>query len=427
MTQSDVRTRAAVAKRFWEGQDVRELLSRSAAVLPAISATEAGTPGRSIGFTTTEHKEPINLGGGIPDPDSLPVDGLREAIDRVLSSRAEPALRYGGVFGFNDLRSVLAERQGRIQGITLSPDNFLVTNGGSGGIDAVCDTFLNPGDVCIVERPHFSGSLRTIRGHLCEIVEVDLGEDDAFALRVEETLARLEAQGKRAKLLYTVTDYHNPTGATMPLAVREQLVEVCSRHRVLLLEDMAYTELYFQAPPPPSLYAVADGHGVIQVGSFSKVIATGLRVGWVQAPVPVIESVARVRFDMGGSPMLHLALAGYVGDGQLEPHVDTLRDIYSLKGETLVATLRKHCEPYLRFAVPEGGFFLWAECIGASAQEVAREAAVEGLTFATGANFFAEREAADTSHLRLALSYASLEELEEVGPRFLRAFQRVVD
>lgn len=427
MTQTNVSTRADIAAKHWEGQDVTEMLSRSAAVLPAISATEAGTQGRSIVFSRTEHAAPINLGGGIPDPDSLPVDGLQAAINKVFETTSEQALRYGGIFGFEDLRQVLGERHGRIQGIKLSYENFLVTHGGSGGIDAVCDTFLNPGDVCIVERPHFSGSLRTIRGHLCEVVEVELGEDDGFAERVEETLQRLAAQGKHPKLLYTVPDHHNPSGATMSLAVREKLVEVCSRHRVFIMEDMAYTELYFDAPPPPSLYAVADGHGVIQVGSFSKIIATGLRVGWIQARLPVIESVGRVRFDMGGSPLLHRALAMYVGNGDVEPHVNALREIYRRKCDALTATLREHCEPYLRFAEPAGGFFLWAECIGASAQDVAREGAIEGLTFAAGSNFYAEREAADTSHIRLALSYASLSELEDVGPRFLRAFQRAAD
>ena len=240
--------------------------------------------------------------------------------------------------------------------VQLGYENFLLTHGGSGGIDAVCDTFLNPSDVVIVERPHFSGSLRTIRGHLCEVVEVDLGEDDGFADRVEETLQGLAEQGKHPKLLYTVPDHHNPTGATMSLAVREKLVEVCARRRVFIMEDMAYTELYFDAPPPPSLYAVcgrARGHpgGQLQQGHRDG----GCGLGWIQARLPVIESVGRVRFDMGGSPLLHRALAHYVGNGELEPHVETLRGIYRRKCETLVAsTLREHCDPYLRFTEPGG-------------------------------------------------------------------------
>ena len=130
---------------------------------------------------------------------------------------------------------------------------------------------------------------------------------------------------------------------------------------------------------------------------------------------------------MGGSPLLHRALSLYVGSGELEPHVDMLRGIYRRKSETLANSLREHCEPYLRFTDPKGGFFLWGECIGTTTQEFMREAAVEGVLFAAGSNFYAGREAADTSHIRLALSYASAEELADVGPRFQRAFQRVVD
>lgn len=415
------------AAKGWEGEDITQLLSKSAAVMPAISATEAGTPGRSIAFTATAHETPINLGGGIPDPDTLPVTGLQAAFDAVLASDPSEALRYGGVFGFDDLRQVLADRQGRIQGISLEKDNFLLTHGSAGGIDTICDTFLDPGDTVIAEQPNFAGSLRTIRGHLCEIIEAELGEDGDFAARVDAIANQVEASGKRVKLLYTVPDFHNPTGATMSLATREALIEVCAKHHIFIMEDMAYTEIYFNEPPPPSLYAVADGHGVIQIGTFSKIIATGLRVGWIQAKIPIIESVARVRYDMGGSPLLHRAIAKYVASGEVESHLDGMRDLYQQKCETLVASLREHCEPYLKFEVPDGGFFIWAECIGATAQDISREAAIEGVTFAAGANFFAKREEADTSHIRLALSYATIEELAEVGPRLRDAFHRIVD
>ena len=427
MAQAKTKTRAVEAAQSWEGKDISQLLSKSASVMPAISATEAGTPGRSISFTATDHATPINLGGGIPDPDTLPVSGLQEAFDSVLASDPAEALRYGGVFGFDDLRQVLADRQGRIQGISLTMDNFLLTHGSAGGIDTICDTFLDPGDTVIAEQPNFAGSLRTIRGHLCDIIEAELGEDGDFAARVDAAANKVEAAGKRVKLLYTVPDFHNPTGATMTLATREALIEVCAKHHILIMEDMAYTEIFFDEPPPPSLYAVADGHGVIQIGTFSKIIATGLRVGWVQAKVPLIESVARVRYDMGGSPLLHRAIAKYVASGEVESHLDGMRDLYRQKCETLVASLQEHCEPYLRFEVPDGGFFIWAECIGATAQEIAREAAIEGVTFAAGANFFAMREEADTTHIRLALSFATIDELAQVGPRLRDAFHRIVD
>ena len=130
---------------------------------------------------------------------------------------------------------------------------------------------------------------------------------------------------------------------------------------------------------------------------------------------------------MGGSPLLHRALAHYVGAGELEPHADKVRELYQQKCKALVKSLSEHCEPYLQFEVPDGGFFLWADCIGATAQEIAREAAIEGVTFAAGSNFFANREEAGTTHIRLALSYASIKDLEQVGPRLRDAFRRVVD
>ena len=130
---------------------------------------------------------------------------------------------------------------------------------------------------------------------------------------------------------------------------------------------------------------------------------------------------------MGGSPLLHRAIAKYVVSGEVESHLAGMRDLYRQKCETLVISLQEHCEPYLRFEVPDGGFFIWAECIGATAQEIAREAAIEGVTFAAGSNFFAMREEADTTHIRLALSFATIDELAKVGPRLRDAFHRIVD
>ena len=390
MTQTNVSTKAAIAAKHWEGQDVTDLLSTSAAALPAISATEAGTQGRSIAFTATEHASPINLGGGIPDPDSLPVAGLQAAVNRVFETTSEPALPLWGHLrvrrpsaGVGRPARAHSGHQTRLRELPVDPRRL---------------------------RRHRRG----VR-HLPQ------------PRRRRDCRAAAPSRARCGRFVATCARWSRSTWArTTPSPIgwrrrcrgsrqRASTPSCCTRCRTTTTQPARpcrwpcgrswwrsarstgssswrtwpYTELYFDAPPPPSLYAVADGHGVIQVGSFSKVIATGLRVGWIQARLPVIESVGRVRFDMGGSPLLHRALADYVGNGELEPHVEILRGIYRRKCETLVATLREHCEPYLRFTDPEGGFFLWAECFGASAQDVAREAAIEGVTFAAGSNFYA--------------------------------------
>ena len=163
------------------------------------------------------------------------------------------------------------------------------------------------------------------------------------------------------------------------------------------------------------------------MGSLSKVIAPGRRAGGGEAAPEYIEALASVRFDMGNTPLVQRALARYLESGALEPHVDRMRALYAQKCATLVRSLRKHCGPYLRFTVPAGGFFLWVECIGASALRLTQAAAEEGLVFSIGANFFRDGVSSDDSHLRLAFSYPPMEELEEAGERMLRAFQRVVD
>ena len=195
------------AAQRWQDADIRNLLAESALAIGAGSPTDAGLP-----FTrTTTVADPITLAGGIPDPATLPVNDLREAFDHVLATTPEDALRYGGVPGFEGLREALAERQSRIEGIALEPDNYVINNGSAGGIDNICSAFVEPGDVVIVESPTFSGSRRTIRGHMAEIVEVPVDGDGILVDRAAAEFERAEAAGKRVKLVYTIPDFHNPT------------------------------------------------------------------------------------------------------------------------------------------------------------------------------------------------------------------------
>lgn len=365
---------------------------------------------------------PIVLAGGVPDPETLPVADLSEAFRRVLEASPQDALRYGGVLGFEGLRSALAERQGRSEGISLQSDNFIVTNGSAGAIATICDAFVEPDDVVIVEAPTFSGSLRTFRGHLAEVVPVPM---DSRGLLPDAVASAIESR-RRVKLVYTVADYHNPTGTTLSLDRRRELVRLCAEHQVLIVEDAAYSDISFGAPPPPSLYALAGGQGVLKAGTFSKSMATGLRVGWVQGRQDFIEALARVRFDMGTSPLLQRAIADYIGRGKLETHLREVRPLYAQKCDALCRSLAQDCGPYVRFGRADGGFFLWVECVGARAQDVAREAAREGLVFPVGSLFYLDGEQADTAHVRLAFSTATLEELAQVGPRLRAAFERAV-
>ena len=407
----------------WADSDIRDVLSESAKNIGAGSPTDAGRRWR----LPTEREDPIVLAGGIPDMPTVPVADFQESILAVLAEETEDAMNYGGWLGFEGLRESVAKRQSEIEGIDVTPDHFIMHNGSSGALDNVCKAFINPGDVVIVERPSFSGTVRSMQGYMAEIVEVDIDKDGISVDDVRQALAEATAAGKTVKFVYTIADYHNPTGATMNLERRKALLELCGEYNVLVLEDAAYTELYFDDSPPPSLFAMGGGEGVLRMGSFSKIIATGLRSGWVEAAPRYTEALARVRFDMGNNPLIQRALARYVDSGALEPHVENMRDLYRQKCDALANSLEEFCEPYVRFNRPEGGFFLWVECIGVGAMELTQTAAREGLMFPAGAFFYRDGAEADDSHVRLAFSNAPIEELQQAGQRMRDVFQMLVD
>ena len=407
----------------WSEVEIADLASDAARLAGVGDPADAG-------WTWTlpsEYPDLIPLGGGIPDAPTVPTAPFRDALNAVLDEDSDEAMVYGGWLGFDGLREAIAERQSRIDGVSLSRDNFIVHNGSSAAMDNIAKAFIQPGDVVIVEGPSFSGIVDTIEAYMASVVEAPIDEEGVSLEAVASVIAESEAAGKRVKMIYTIPDYQNPTGVTMSESRRAALLELCARHRILVVEDGAYSELYFDEPPPPSMYAMSGGAGVLRIGSFSKITATGLRIGWVQAWPEFVSSLTKVRFDMGTSPIILRAMSRYLESGHLDGHLERMRELYALKCRTICDSLEESCAPYVRFDRPYGGFFLWLECVGASASEVRVAAAEEGLIFPTGSLFFHDREEAGDKYLRLAFSAASVEQLAKVGERLRAAFEKVTN
>ena len=275
------------------------------------------------------------------------------------AQRGAAALSYGGPHGYEPLREQVARFFARDQEPAIGADHFVLANGAAGAIDLACSALIDPGDVVVTEVPAFSGSLRTIRGHGARLVGVPMDAQGMCVDRLADTLAQLAAAGTPAKLVYVSPTFHNPTGITMPIARRRELLEVAARHGVLLLEDTAYNELYFGDELIPTLGALAQGHFVITAGTFSKVIAPGLRVGWLQARPELLQMLMPARFDMGNSPLQHRMLYEFMITGEFEAHVARMRAVYRTKMRTLAGALRETCGPALQLTEPAGGFFLW--------------------------------------------------------------------
>jgi 2-aminoadipate transaminase len=366
---------------------------------------------------------PIALTGGIPDPETLPTEELIAASERVLRREGPEALRYGGHQGHPGLREWLAGHYGSVEGMALSAEHFTITNGVSGGIVNVCQTFLDEGDVGLAELPTYPGGAGTIQHCLADLVGVPLDDDGLVPEALEETLERLEREGRRVKLVYTIPNFQNPTGACMSLERRRAVVDICQRHRVLIVEDDAYGDIRFDGERLPSLFALAGGKGVAHVGTFSKTVATGLRVGWVLADVPVIEALLKTRYDLGVSPWLQRTMLEFCGSGGWERHVAKMAGVYGRKAHAMLAGLDERCSRYARWTQPKGGFFVWltlAETVDPAA--LAEAARNLGVQYVGGGSFY--RGDGGRNNVRLAFSHVSDAEIPEAILRLGRALEQ---
>jgi len=387
---------------YWNADNLEEMVSARAKILgPAVWA--AATP---------DPRPVISFAGGLPDIPSLPGELLLKAARTVIDREQKEALEYGGTFGPLPLRHEIAARSSLIEGILVAVEQVLICSGSAHGIGVACETLLDPGDIVLVESPNFPGSMRTIRSFGAEQIAIPMDDSGLRVDVLEEVLTKLRDEGKRAKFIYCIPTHQNPAGATLGLERRERMVELAREHRTLILEDDAYGELWFDAPPPPSLFSLSHGEFAIKVSSFSKILATGLRMGWVMGPAPLISRMAALRYDMGSSPFLGRVIAETIRNGDLDRHIANLRGIYSRKLQRVQNALHRYCADYCSYTAPLGGFFLWLQLNpGLSSRDVQLAANERGVIVGQGPQFFADGNA--TNHIRLAFSYVAMEDIEE--------------
>lgn len=369
----------------------------------------------------------LSLTGGVPDPRGLPFAKVAECVAAVMDMPGdrEASLQYGGPQGPAALRQALAERLSPLEGVELSAGHFTITSGSAHGLANVCATFLDPGDVVIVESPSFGASLRTIQYHQGELVGVGLDADGIRSDEAAEAVVRARAAGKRVKMIYVIPNFHNPTGVTMSLPRRQELLAIAREAGALIVEDGAYDGLRYEGEELPSLFGLAAGEGVVKLGTFSKQIATGLRLGWNLAAPEVVRALVSMRFDMGSSPFTSRFVLEYLRRGYLDEHLPRMIDLYRRKRDLMLAALEEHCSPYCRWQRPEGGFFLWLRLREPRAQEVVDAAYHEGVMVVPGNWFFADgRDPGDC--VRLNFSYVAEEEIPEAIRRLGVAMRKVL-
>ena len=359
-----------------------------------------------------------NMGAGQPDPATLPREELADIVREVLLSEdGARALMYGDAQGYEGLREAIADKLRRWEGLDVTPDEVLVVNGSNHGLAVVSMAFINPGDVAIVEAPTFMGGLRPLRQLRAQIESVPLDGDGLNTDALEERLRSLRSAGTPAKLLYTIPNFHNPAGVDMTLARRRRVVELAEQYNVVILEDDAYGELRFSGEPLPALYKLAPKGRVLRSATFSKILAAGLRIGYVTAPKEVIARLNSLKLDGGVSPFTNRVATRWM-ERSHDQHVHHLRGVYQAKRDSLIAGLERgfagNDELRPEWTVPKGGFFLWLQLPPqVDGAKVAEEAAKRGVGYVPGSAFFAD--GSGSQFIRLAWSMLSTEDLDAAG------------
>ncbi len=340
----------------------------------------------------------------------------------------------------------MAARISALDGVPLGPENVAISNGSAGALANICEAFLDEGDAAVIEAPTFPIAVGAMQALGARLIPVPLDREGIRLDVLEERLAELRSQGVRTKLLYTIPNFQNPSGVTASEARRRQVLELCRRHEVWIMEDDAYGDIRLEGEPVPSYFALAGGQGVFRVGTFSKTIATGLRVGWVAAEQATVDTLVRLRFDMGTTPWIQRVVAEYAASGLLERHLRLVLDIYRRKRDLMLAELTRHCAPFARWERPAGGFFLWLRLDRSFQGRIAalqEAAAQEGVAFVSGDTFFPAGGADDGSGrgfsprrgarapaspaIRLAYSYVAEADIPEAIARLGQAMARATE
>ncbi len=312
-------------------------------------------------MAVTARPEVITLAGGLPDTSTFPPETFAAVAQRIARESCAKALQYGPTEGLEETKACIAEVMAA-EGMRADPEDVLVTTGGQQVLDLVTKTLIDPGDVVIAEGPTYPGAVPVFSSYQAEVVQIDMDADGMRVDLLEEALDRLDREGRRPKFIYTVPSFQNPAGVTMSQPRRRRLVEVAHERELLVLEDNPYGLLRFEGDPPAPLLSIDGGVYVMYLGTFSKILSPGIRLGWVVAPPPVLEKInlGKQATDLCTSTLSQLMVQAYFAEGRWRDYVDSLTEIYRARRDTMLDALADHFPPQAEWTRPSGGLFIWA-------------------------------------------------------------------
>lgn len=369
----------------------------------------------------------ISLAGGMPPPEIFPIQAVQAACQHVLAKRGREAMQYGTTEGYTPLRQFIVEWMRRF-GLQLDESNVLITSGGIQGLDLAARLLINPGDPIVVESPTFLGALQCFTISQAQFLSVPIDEHGMRPERLEATLRQ------RPALIYLIPTFQNPTGVTLSAQRRREIIELADRYQAPIVEDDPYSHLRFEGDElPPLVRLDADWRGagkglqgnVIYVGTFSKMLGPGLRVGWLVGPADVIRrlTVLKQGTDVHTGVLAQMIVHQVAQDDFMVGHVERLRAALRVRQGAMMGALERHFPPGVQWTRPEGGLFLWVTLPPEiDAADLLTEALEQQVAFVPGQPFYADGSGQHT--LRLNFSYPTPEQIETAIERLGRILTR---
>jgi len=335
----------------------------------------------------TERPEVISFAGGLPAPELFPIAQMIDADRIVLESNGRQALQYSTTEGFGPLRAWIANRLNTRQGLAYDADNVLITHGSQQALDLSGKVFLDEGDVVLCESPTYLAAISAFRAYGCRFVEVATDEQGMVASDLE---ACLEANPD-TKLIYVIPDFQNPTGRTWSIERRRRLAELSAQYGVPVLEDNPYGELRFEGEPLPPVKSFDQSGNVLSLGTFSKILAPGYRIGWIAGDKDIISKYVMVKqgVDLQCNTLAQMVIAKYLELNDIDQHIDVIRTTYRRRRDLAVATMEDAFPASVTFTRPSGGLFLWVELPDhINAQDLLVTCLEHDVAFVPGGSFF---------------------------------------
>ncbi len=354
----------------------------------------------------TQRPEMISFAGGLPSPDSFPIEDIKRVTAEVLEEEGRTALQYGTTEGDNRLRALLAERHKK-DGLNLTLENIMITTGSQQALDLCGKIFINRGDVVLCGLPSYLGGLNAFSNYGAVLKGIPLDDNGMIPDQLEKTIVALKNEGKILKFIYIIPDFQNPTGVTVPRSRRLEIIRIAERHDLIIVEDSPYRDVRFAGTPEPLMSSLDTNGRVLTLNTFSKILAPGFRLAWVTGHREIIDKLvtSKQSADLCTPPFVQKITARYIEQGLLDVNLKKTVALYSQRRDYMLKCFREQMPEGVKWTEPDGGLFLFVTLPPSmDAARLLERAIRKNVAFVCGAVFFCNNEGHNT--MRINFSYS---------------------